>query len=150
MVYKNELCGVYSISAGSDCGLYGFPKDVGSEENKIETKLNMVKEGFLCQTYVWNGDVVSRERSRLLHGSAPLDVNSKDTIIKLAGVLLVEYAEKVGKREEERRTRAKEKVEKVVKKSAERNDVRMLKMRDVAGQKTYSIYEKKSWEVARI
>ena len=52
MVYKNELCGVYSISAGSDCGLYGFPKDVGSEENKIETKLNMVKEGFLCQTYV--------------------------------------------------------------------------------------------------
>ena len=132
MVYKKyELSGVYSIGAGSDCGLYGFPKDVGSEGNKIETKLNMVKEGFLCQTYVWNGDVVFRERSRLLHGSAPLDVNSKDTIIKLAGVLLVEYAEKVGKREEARRTRAKEKV---VKELAERDEVRILKMRDMAGE----------------
>ena len=77
-----------------------------------------------------------------MHGSVPSDVNSKDTSVKLAGVLSVEYAEKVETREGEKRTRAKAEVEEVVKELAELNEVRMLKMRDVAGGKTYIIHGK--------
>ena len=133
MVYeKHELSGVYSIGAGSDCALFGFTEDVALKEKWSEaTKLNMVKEGFLCQKHSRVGDVVFGKRSRLLHDSVPLDVSSEDTSVKLAGVLSVEYAEKVGKREEARRTRAKEKV---VKELAERDEVRILKMRDMAGE----------------
>ena len=85
------------------------------------------------------GDVVFGKRSRLLHGSVPLEVSSKDINVRLVGVLSVKYAEKVGKREEERRRFAKEKVkkvEKVLKELAERNEVSMLEMTDMAGEKT--------------
>ena len=127
MVYKKcELCAVYPTGAGSDCVLFGFPKDMRLKEKcGVATKLNMEKVGFLCQKHFRASDVVFRKQSRLLHGTVASEVSSEDASVKIVGVVSVEVRQKVGKREGER-TEAREKV---VKKLAEKNDVRMLKMK---------------------
>ena len=83
------------------------------------------KKGFLCQKHFRVGDVVFGKQSRLLHGSISLDFSDEDASLRMVGVLSAEHENKEGKREEER-TRANENV---VKELAERNEVRMLKIR---------------------
>ena len=126
---KCELCGKYSSGAENDCVLFGFSKDVVLKEKWSEAmKLSMVNGGFLCQKIFRVGDFVFGKRITLLHGNVPSDVSRGDASRRLAGVLSVEYARTVGKREEEKRTCAKEKV---VKELTEQNVVRMLKIEDV-------------------
>ena len=89
------LCGAYSIGVGSDCVLFGFPKDVTVKEKWcVATNLNMSKDGFLCQQHLRASDiVVKKKRSRLLRGSVPLDVASEEVSLRMAGVLSVEQNE---------------------------------------------------------